>query len=251
MTTGILYRWTYGIGTINGVLDALETTSKVVTCVATRPVGPSNLNRVAVIILRNGVQLSESGAVKDFTLLANVTPAQPGSITLQANSPTFGGVCQFTSGTLSVPAVSGAYQYEWTFGGSSATTFGPSLSVSFNTTGTITATVRARGCAGASATTSTSYGVIPSGQGPCAGTFAAALEVAPNPASTDFTLKTTEDYVSSSARLTDSQTGKVAKTFTVTATTMKVDVSDVPDGTYLLTLDGKKDKVTKRVVVKK
>lgn len=250
--SGLTYRWGVAIGTVNGVADFVTTASKSVTCVVLRPPGGTNIARVSVVMLRNGVIVTTNGTgVRDLTVATAGVPAQPGSITFQSYSPTFGAICERTTGIISVSPVPGAYQYEWTFDGNSFVTTDSGVAVGFFNPGTITATVRARGCGGVSGASSQSYFVLAAGEGPCPSTFAQAVEVAPNPASSEFTLTTTEDNVSATAQLADSKTGTVAKRFTVTGTATKVDVRGLPAGTYVLTVNGKKGKVSSRVVVEK
>lgn len=248
--SGLSYSWGVAIGTVNGVPDFVTTTSKSVTCVVLRPPGSTNISRVSVNLIRNGVMVSSG--IRDLTVQPNVVPAQPSFISLQADNG-LGAPCQFGGGSFSVPGVFGAYQYEWEFEGSFFVTESPSLFVWFNNADSQTITVRARGCAGTSPDQSTSYFVIPASQSPCnqGPILQQALTVSPNPATTEFTLTTSEDYASSPAQLSNQKTGKVEKSFTITGTSMKVDIRELPAGIYLLTVDGKKDKATKRIMVNK
>lgn len=248
--SGLSYSWGVAIGTVNGVPDFVTTTSKSVSCVVLRPPGSTNIARVSVNLIRNGVMVSSG--IRDLTVQPNVVPAQPSFISLQTDNGS-GAPCQFSGGSFSVPAVPGAFQYEWDFEGFTSVTEGPDFFVWFNNADLQTITVRARGCAGVSPDQTTSYFVIPSFQSPCnqGPILQQALSVSPNPATTEFTLKTSEDYVSSAAQLSNQKTGKVEKSFSITGTSMKVDIRELPAGVYLLTVDGKKDKATKRIMVNK
>ncbi|CAA9316975.1 MAG: hypothetical protein AVDCRST_MAG56-6694 [uncultured Cytophagales bacterium] len=193
-----------------------------------------------------------SSGIRDLTVQPNVVPDQPSFISLQADNG-FGSPCQFSGGTFSVPAVAGAYQYEWDFEGFTSVTESPFFFVWFNNADLQTISVRARGCAGVSPDQSIQYYVIPSFESPCnqGPILQEALSVSPNPATTEFTLKTSEDYVAAPAQLSNQKTGKVEKSFTISSTSMKVDIRELPAGVYLLTVDGKKDKATKRIMVNK
>ncbi len=253
-TSGLTYKWLVGRGTVNGSGTTVTTSSNTVNCAVTLPL-PLTASQANVVlqVFRGTQQIAAD--VADLTLLPEITPAQPGGVSITADppSPTGQAPCQFVGVTFSVASVTGAYQYIWTANGRTTTTSSRIFSTSFSSTGNQTVTVRARGCAGDSPIRSTSVFVIPSNDSPCNdGPFLVAsgeVNTSPNPATAAFVLEVPETYVSTTAQLTDQKTGEVVKTFTVTGTKTEVDTQGLPSGVYLLTIPSKDGKITKRIVV--
>ncbi len=264
------YRWGVAIGevTFDGVSTAdFVTANKTVSVRALRAPGSSGIIRLSVTIIKsNGAEEQNSGKTKDFTLLPD-TPATPGFISVQPdnpNSPTNTVICQNSGATFSVAATAGAIQYLWTVNGSTTTTSSRFFSTFFNTTGSKTVSVRARGCGGStSGSTSISVNVIPSSNSPCNGPLARtaspsfekqpdsklSVSTYPNPVVNELNIDVSNDYLSSVGQLVDQQTGKTVKSFTLSSTQSTINTSDLPRGTYLFKVSNQNGVLTRRLII--
>ena len=257
-TSGLVYEWSVAIGSVNGQINIVTTTSNTVTVVVARSFSGTRAN-ITLRVFKNGREVTNS--VKELTVLS-IPPAKPGFISVtpsNPNSPTETVICQNSAATFSVAPITGASQYLWTANGSTSTTSSSSFSAFFNTLGAQTVSVRARGCEGTSAATTVSVFVIPANQSPCnSGQFLrtaspsakSSVSTYPNPVENG-TLKVdvSPDYLLSSAQLVDQKTGKTVKSFTITDQESEFATDDLPKGNYLLKLQNKEATLTRRIII--